>query len=108
MEKKPLTVEVKDGELQISIGIDTLAWAAMHSPDERLVWLDDETEEYMTFGVYDELEFAIGVANEMENEEEDGTTPLHLFLDNMMVRAIEQGVMGTTDEPVTFSTESSE
>ena len=54
MKDKPLTVEIKDGELQISIGIDTLCFAV--------------SEKIADFKITDNEGFAKDILNELENE----------------------------------------
>lgn len=82
---RPLTVVVEDGELRISIGIDTLAYAIEMNPDQG-----DEQR----FVITDNAEFADGVAAALQEEEEDGTTPVHLLFDAAAQAAIEAGASG--------------
>ena len=96
---RPLTVEVTGDELRISIGISTLAWAAEHSPDERLCWYDADSGEYLSFPVTDELRFAKDVVDELLTEDEEGTTAVHLMLDRACLNAIENGSLGVGEDP---------
>ena len=71
--------------LQISVGIDTIKFAAERSPDDRLCWMDEKTGEFMSFDILDPDEFAKDVAREIDSEVcngGDGTTYLHKFLDD--------------------------
>lgn len=78
MNDNPLTVEIKDGCLCISIGVKTLAFAITHSPELNLNVTDFEG-------------FAADVARELRDEQEDGTTPVHLLLDEAAAKAVENG-----------------
>lgn len=85
--KKQLTIEIIDGVLNISIGLEQLAFAVEHGPD----WygdykVDPEGEDYFAFGA--------SVKTALEWEEEDGTTYVHLLLDKAVNHALEQGYEG--------------
>ena len=85
-----LSAKVEDGELVIRIGINTVAWAFDHDPENNVY--DEKKAEYVQAAkVLDAAEFANDVVIEMTNEEEDGTTPLDLFLDKMCRKAANQG-----------------
>jgi len=75
-----LEVGVVDGRLVISIGVDLLVHAVTHSDD----WPEDGQ-------VVDPDKFAAAIARQLEDEQEDGTTPLHLAFDAAAVKAIEDG-----------------
>ena len=77
MKDKPLTVEIKDGELQISIGIDTLCFAV--------------SEKIADFKITDNEGFVKDILNELENEDEEGTTEIHRLLDQAADDAVENG-----------------
>jgi len=96
---KPLTVEAKDGELQISIGVNTLKHAAQNSPCEPLTWFDEKQGEYMSYDVLDGEEFAKDVCRALRNEDEEGTTPVHRLLDKACWKAIEDGSGAVSEEP---------
>lgn len=97
-EDQPLSVEVMDGCLIISIGIGTLAFSAQsqepfNAYDERMGnWRD-------YWIIKDPLEFARDVRNEAGREEEDGSTPLTDFLDKVCAEALEQGCVGCEEAP---------
>ena len=57
MNKQPLKTEIADGRLVISIGLDTLAFAANHMPDPPLKVTDEAkfAESIATVIVWDEL-----------------------------------------------------
>ena len=76
---KPLTVEIVNGVLNISIGIDTLYFAL------------SENDFHTQFKVTSIKGFAKDVLNELLSEEEDGTTLVHRMLDEAANNAIENG-----------------
>jgi len=82
---KPLEVTVKNGVLSISIGVSTLAFSLEHGND-FLTYDADPKWKVTSDGA-----FAVDVKRELEREQEDGTTPVHLLLDGAMQSAIEQG-----------------
>lgn len=84
-----LKVEVVDDRLVISIGIGLLAFAVQASSDAS-GWPED-------WYVSDPAAFAAEVARQLENEEEDGTTPVHRMLDAAALEALEQGADGVEE-----------
>lgn len=89
-----LTVEVTNCRLVISIGIDTLAFAAANC--ER--FYDGESGDY-TARVTDNREFAREVALALQHEKEDGTTPVHVLLDNAFEYVVGDGGNGIVVTP---------
>lgn len=87
--KEPLRVSVKDGRLVISIGVETLCFAAEHCN----LFYDGEKDRY-TLKVTDKATFAKEVVRALEHEEEDGTTPVHLLFDNAFEYAVGDGCEG--------------
>jgi len=75
----PLKIEVVEGRLVISIGVDTLAFAITHR------------NESCSFSVNDNNEFAKDVVRELKDEEEDGATIVSDLLDEASNRAIDNG-----------------
>lgn len=76
-----LAVEIVGDRLVISIGIDALMTAVRGGDD----W-DEDAE------IIDADSFAVEIANLLESEEqEDGTTDLHLAIDNAAMAAVEHG-----------------
>lgn len=76
-----LTVEIVDDRLVISIGIDALMIAARAADD----W-DEDAE------IIDPDAFAAEIARHLENDEDDdGTTQLHLAFDAAVMAAVEAG-----------------
>ena len=95
-EGMPLRAVVQDGNLVVSIGIRTLAWAFEHGEgnnpyDESL---GDFKREYQ---IADPIQFAEDVCHELNDEGEDGSTPLTRFLDSIMDKAVENGSLGILD-----------
>lgn len=74
---KPLTVEIVDGVLNISLGIDILCLATQ--------------SEIYDFKIVDNNGFSNNIINELLSEEEDGTTLVHRMLDEAVNNAIENG-----------------
>lgn len=103
-----LQVEIEGGkggvgtsQLVIRIGIETLRVSAECSD----LFLDDTTLS-SRLRVTEPLQFACEVARELEREEEDGTTLIHLMFDKAFERAVEQGAEGVEliepTDPVAF------
>ena len=96
LRDRPLFVEITDGMLIISIGVDTLADATSRSPRFYDYGVhggtDRETGPY--FEITDSDEFAEGIASAMQDEQEDGSSPLGDFLDEMAAAAMDDGTLG--------------
>ena len=93
---QPLTVEVRDEVMAISIGNDTLAWAFEHQEDNNPY--DESLNDYrQAWKITEPLTFAWDVKCELQREEEDGTTPLHLLFDKVCMAAIENGCGGSEE-----------
>lgn len=82
--EQELTIEIVGGRLVVSIGIDALMVAALGGDG----WHDDE------FVITDPDTFAASIARGLEDEEEDGTTGIHLAIDKAVSWAIEMGEPG--------------
>ncbi len=82
----PLRARIVRGVLTIEIGRRTLAWANDHGPDN---W--SGKADVPIYRVTDVEEFAVDVVREMNDEAEDGSTPLTRFIDEMCSKAIEEG-----------------
>lgn len=79
---RPLTIEIADGQLVIRIGVDALMVAVRAGDD----WDDD------TMTIVDADAFAVEIAHSLEhNEQEDGTTDVHLAIDRAAMDAVESG-----------------
>lgn len=92
-EDTPLVCEVKDGRLVIAIGVDTLAYAFVHGPvGDRLAWDDNKNDwDRDRVKVTDATGWAKEVVHAMLHEQEDGSSPLTLFIDKMYEAALDDG-----------------
>lgn len=81
MTTKPRSIEVKDGELIIRIGVDVLPVAHEYC----------NTPTTEKFRIINEEGFARDVAYELRREEEDGTTLVCEMIDKAIERAINNG-----------------
>ena len=79
-----LTVEIVGGRLVVSIGIDALMIAVRGGDD----WDDEELV------ITDPDELAASIARGLEDEQEDGTTDIHLAIDKAVIWAIESAEPG--------------
>lgn len=85
----PLSVEISHGRLVISIGVETMAHVVeVGSGFEEY---DPRTKQFLHPKITDPWGFAHDVLRELESEQEDGTTPVHLLLDRAADEAINNG-----------------
>ena len=84
----PLQVNIENDQLVIRIGIDVLADATQRHSE----WMDDDDNSLLT--VTDNGVFARSVAAALRHEEEDGTTPIDVMLDDAITYVVEQGEEG--------------
>jgi hypothetical protein len=91
-QKQPLQCYIMDGKLVISIGIDTLAWAAKKRNNGPIP---------NRFRVTDKTEWAKDVSRAIEYEDEAGNTMLHEMLDHAMRDAMDRGSCGLSYGKVT-------
>jgi hypothetical protein len=89
--KQPLEVEIRGGELSITIGLGTLCYAVQQCPS----W----GSRLADFKVTDEEAFAQAVLHQLTREDEIGTTAVHKMLDAAAEEAIEQGAEGVEEVP---------
>lgn len=82
---KPLTVEVKDDQLIIKVGIGTIAHCTMSEMGGPL------NEKKVSLREGQELQWAKDISYEINMEDDGGNTPLYKFLDKMMIKASENG-----------------
>lgn len=87
---KHLEVKLENDVITISIGIDTLAFAAKHAPD-GLFYDKLFNPEGPIKKIIDKKEFAKDVVYELQREEEDGTTMVHLLFDKAINDAVDNG-----------------
>lgn len=86
----PLSVSVKDGELVVRIGVDALATALAYS--DWANQYDEGDDVYIrNVAIVDASQFAKDVGLAMQNEKEDGSSPLTNFFDSAMQSAIDDG-----------------
>lgn len=98
MKDQPLKVEIVDDEIVIRVGIDVVKWALEHHEESQPY--NDELGDYeQKWIVTDTAEFAKDVKNAMNDEAEDGSTPLSDFLDKMCTNALEDGSCGANEAP---------
>lgn len=90
--QQPLDLNIESGRLVISIGIETLRHAIALSP-YMLNFVDFSEPR-----IIDDDVFARDVLLELDREDEDGTTLVHLALDKAAERAIENGSEGVSLE----------
>jgi hypothetical protein len=87
--RQPLRVCVKDGVLSVTIGVETLAWAAEHHDKFYLPLTNKSNLVVWDFG-----RFAMDIKAELESEVEDGTTMVHLMIDKAVEAVMENGGEG--------------
>lgn len=84
-----LSCKIKNGVLTMSIGVDLIAHAArLH---KSLQYYDERTCEYYEPRITDADKFAEEVRQRLLYESEDGTTLLHIALDQAILDAVENG-----------------
>ncbi len=101
----PLRCFVDGNQVVFRIGINTLVWAAEHCPKLH----DGERHSEPPYiKVVDALSLAGDVVAEVNREEEDGSTPLHLMLDNAIFNACENGSIGFDYEALASAVQAKE
>lgn len=90
MKDQPLRCTIEDEKLIISIGIDTLAFAAKEHP---FFW-SGEDDKTPCINVTDNAMFAKEVALALQHEAEDGSTLITRVIDKAMQDAVEDGCYG--------------
>jgi RNA 3'-terminal phosphate cyclase len=84
-DDKQLEVGMSDGKLVISIGIDLLLFAIGHQ--EQFA----NTLDSCGCQITNAEQLAKAIVEELEREQEDGTTVVHEMLDNAAMSALENG-----------------
>lgn len=84
-----LSVAIKGGVLQISVGIKTLARAVKLHPSHTK--FDEKSGETVEPKITDARKFAEEIVLQLNQEEEDGTTPVHRMFDKAANEVIEYG-----------------
>lgn len=96
MSELPIPIaKIEDDEIVIRLPIAAIPFAASVAFVECNYDLDDDGEPKME--VSDAVVFAPYLATALSQESEDGTTPVHKLLDQMIVEACERGAEGVTD-----------
>jgi len=90
----PLKCCIEDGVLIMQIGVEVLAHAVKLNPD--LTVYDDKSGQWIEPEITDADKFAQAVLEAVRTEDDDGTTPIHIALDNAALNAIEMGAEGIT------------
>jgi len=82
-----VNLETHNGErvIVIRVPVDALEQAMRENPRD---------DSYYDVKVTDAAEFAADVVRELNREEEDGTTPVHLLFDKALAAAVDNGSMG--------------
>lgn len=88
--KKPLSLELRRGEIVIRIGVETCA-AAFELSEENNPYDEKRKDFVQAWLITDFTEFSKDVIAAMSSEAEDGSTPLSDFLDEMMRAAADNG-----------------
>lgn len=88
----PLQVRIEGQQLVVRIGIDTLAFCAEHCPRFYDHEKHDADGPYVR--VTDKAELAKDISLALQHEQEDGTTPLHILLDDAIEYAYGDGSLG--------------
>jgi hypothetical protein len=88
-----LEVEVKDGQLVIAIGVNTLANAVSYA-DWANPYDNEKCDYVRTFAISDPEAFAKHVELAMLSEREDGSSLLTDFLDRVSGAAVDDGADG--------------
>lgn len=92
----PLKVGVEGDELVIRIGIGTLAYC-FETGEENQPFDEKANDFRRSFKVTDPHKFAKGVGVALQDEEEDGSTPLTKIMDEAFIRAVEDD-MGVDED----------
>lgn len=94
----PLRAKLEGRQLVIRVGVETLAWAFEHAPENN-PW-DEATDRYVqSLRVIDPVIFAKDVCFSINREEEDGSSPLTEFLDKSCREAVDNGSIGVCECP---------
>jgi len=89
---RPLGLKVQGNEVVIRIGINTLAFAHNHA-DWNRPWDDVRNDYIQQWKVADPNQFAKDFVNELQSEEEDGSTPLTELFDRICQNTTNEGTI---------------
>jgi|GEM_PF-1962178 len=93
----PLRAKIGDGRLSIGIGVNTLCRAISISPHSDLARIFDPAmvdDPGDLLAIVDEAAFATDICRAINQEDEDGSTPLIRMIEAAAMDAIEQGSEG--------------
>ena len=90
----PLRCEIRNNQLIIRLGLNTLAFAAENPFGDSLFADGSTVDDGSTITVVDKRAWAEEVLRALENEDEQGTAPVHTLLDQAMRSAIDDGAVG--------------
>ncbi len=88
MKNEPLQIKIQDGQLVISVGIDTLAYC------QQIVIDNDEYDSDTSTTITDPIQFAKDVCGALEKEREDGSTIFTDLIDLAANNALNNGSTG--------------
>lgn len=88
-----LSVKIENEELVIRVGISTLCTAVRQCQAIDYAVMEADGDE-SAVEITDEAVFAQAILDALNDEEEDGSTPVHRLLDAAANEAIEQGCEG--------------
>jgi hypothetical protein len=91
MRDQPLRVEVIDGRLVVSIGVDTLAWAEGERQKGLAFNASEGRATEPAARITDVDEWAKDISRAIQRESEDGSTPLSDLLDDAAQHALDAG-----------------
>lgn len=91
----PLQCKVEGKELVIRVGLETLKFATEHCPR---FYDPDKDGDGPYVKVVDLKELAADVRGALLHEEEDGSTPLHVLLDDAVEAAFDNGSLAFAEE----------
>lgn len=91
--EQPLVVAIENEQLVIRVGVNVIAFVAEKS--EKFQEYNMRTGQYDSlYRVADAAQLASDVVRALNKEQEDGTTPVHLLLDEAIEQAADDGSMG--------------
>jgi hypothetical protein len=95
----PLEVVIEKNQLVIRIGLNTLAWCAEYCP-RFYDGYNDPTNDGPYEKIVDKRELARDIKRALLHEQEDGTTPLCLLLDDAIEWAANDGSLAFEERNV--------
>lgn len=90
-KNRPLNAFVENGVLTIEIGVETLAWSALHGSDEEPTVVNPMRLRKDSYVITNNEGFARDVACSLLSEAEDGSSMLTELFDKAIQEAIDDG-----------------